>query len=252
MIQFLYTSDYSDLTSSPLEIQSIPSSGNRRRKASGSIKSVSYGIGKADLLQKDYNYIASNLLLHIELYIIGDKFDIQSLKDISASKYSQLAPTQWNSPFFFESITLLYENTMESDTALKPLIARLLQEHTHALLKRPEFTNVLKRCPEVGIDLLKYAAYSMPHVYERVGFRCETCKRPCQGKGAYCTHRVFWKDPGVEPARGYNLFCANNSCGNQFSTNDLICEECGPTVILKEIRKPLASYLPGPVMIDLS
>lgn len=244
MVQFLYTSDYDDLKPAPLDIQpgiyNLPNSVMRQPTSQGSTNSSPATQDVSCEANKDhYQNAAANLILHVKLYIIGDKYDIQVLKDLSVIKYSKLAPGKWDSKHFLGSITLLYDNTVEAYKALKRVVPQLLQKHVHELLKEAEFLEILNNYPEVSIDMLTHGAFFATNGYDRFIFHCMTCAEAC--RCISCRELVFWKKSAFQEGEK-RIHCSNPDCGAIFSETQVTTQvECpGNTFscVVKHMDKP--------------
>ncbi|TGO91634.1 hypothetical protein BPOR_0022g00190 [Botrytis porri] len=121
MINFLYLQDYDDTC-----------------KSSEEVEEEVYG----------------RLLVNTMVYIIGDKYDIQPLKNLAKKKYEAAVVTDWNTPSFSASLELIYEELPESDTALASIAVETAAKHLRELNDRGEFSNLCKNNPAIAYDLL--------------------------------------------------------------------------------------------------
>jgi len=100
----------------------------------------------------------SPLQINAEVYVLADKYDLQQLKVLAASKYQKIAPSSWDSPGFRKSTQTVYENTMESDRLLRDIIASVACNQVDGLLGLPEFVDVLRSNGELSTDILQLVA----------------------------------------------------------------------------------------------
>ncbi|KAB8292166.1 hypothetical protein EYC80_007909 [Monilinia laxa] len=119
MINFLYTQDYDDTTTSE-ESQIEPH---------------------------------GPLLVNTMLYILADKYDIPPLKTLATKKFERALRTDWNSPSFTASLNLLYEQLPESDTCLTSRALRAACLHARDLKDREDFTALCRSNPDIAYDL---------------------------------------------------------------------------------------------------
>ena len=131
MVNFLYTSNYSDgravdkpnvtpdarLTTGPSTRSSLssPSRSNAGSKASGP------------------------LVTNVMVYIIADLLEIQGLKELAKNKYEDALLDDWNSASFVASLKLLYEETIDADRTLKDVAIRAAGDHLEELLDQGDF-----------------------------------------------------------------------------------------------------------------
>jgi hypothetical protein len=142
------------------------------------------------------------VLINTKVYIIGDKYDIQPLKDLATKKYGEALPNHWNSAPFVASLKLIYEGTLEKDRPLKDLAADTAAMHANELTDRGEFASLCKENGEITFDVLKASLAPKP-----ICPHCET--------GNY-VRREYLK-----------LFDYCRSCkGDHHMTNPYYCSEC--------------------------
>ena len=101
----------------------------------------------------EYNPLS--LTTNVKVYIIADKNEIEALKKLVGTKYQQAVLESWNSPAFAESALLVYENTMESDRAIREVIVQTASDNIKALLDRGEFIELLNGHGELATEILK-------------------------------------------------------------------------------------------------
>jgi hypothetical protein len=68
----------------------------------------------------EYNPLS--LVTNVKVYAIAIRNEIEALKKLASTKYQQVVLKSWNSPAFAESTRLVYENSMESDRAIRDVI----------------------------------------------------------------------------------------------------------------------------------
>jgi len=97
-----------------------------------------------------------SLLTHTKLYILGDKYQIEPLKQLALSKYGPAVSKEWNQSAFSASVKLMYANTVKSDRALKDaaLKAALTSNHLRVLFRKDDFQALVLECSEVGRDIM--------------------------------------------------------------------------------------------------
>ena len=98
MIKFLHTGSHSDGRDAEISSTTI---GTTSSPLTGPLPPV-------PVLSKTMsNIIETGLLMDTMMYVIGDKYDIQALKDLAWKKYKEVVPDRWNSASFVTSVKLL-------------------------------------------------------------------------------------------------------------------------------------------------
>lgn len=211
MIKFLYTDTYEDGNDStatatitdptiaakmsqftaerPQDVQSQPKSPQNSTPQSSASTRASKTVEPAEAV-----------LINTKVYIIGDKYDIQPLKDLAAKKYGEALPNHWNSAPFVASLKLVYEETLENDRPLKDLAVKTAAKHAKELTDRGEFASLCKENAEITFDVLKASLI-------RLCRRCETAD--------YVNRHTF---------AGIN-YCNNCGCSH-YVTNPYYCRLC--------------------------
>jgi hypothetical protein len=61
------------------------------------------------------------LITNAKVYILGDKYDMSSLKKIATRKY-KIIKDRWNNDTFAESAAIVYENIISDEDGLKDVV----------------------------------------------------------------------------------------------------------------------------------
>lgn len=101
-----------------------------------------------------------SLLFNVQMYVVGDKYDIPALKTLAYAKYKGMVNRYWNTAVFTKSVDLMLENTVNSDTLLRKVIFRTIKVNLRVLLKRVDFMNLLKKHGELALELLLFSVDS--------------------------------------------------------------------------------------------
>ena len=114
------------------------------------------------------------LLTNAKVYVIGDKYNIQPLKELVKRKYAEVVPYEWNDASFAASLQFLYENTPESDRLLKDVAIRTAAQHAKELIDHGEFVDLFRNCKGIAFDVLKQALLPKRDL-NSTGMRCPFC-----------------------------------------------------------------------------
>lgn len=94
------------------------------------------------------------LIVHAKLYILGDKYDIPSLKELASRNYGEIVATQWNTKAFPESAEIIYNNIVVEKDALKDIIYERAKSNISTLINEPGFEGLLRRINDFAADIL--------------------------------------------------------------------------------------------------
>jgi hypothetical protein len=99
-------------------------------------------------------YIKGPLVTNAKVYILGDKYDITSLRDAASRKYKEKLKDMWNHHTFAESAKIIYDNIVSENDALKEAIIEVIVKNMSQLLKRDDFLSTLRSNGDIATDLL--------------------------------------------------------------------------------------------------
>lgn len=123
------------------------------------------------------------LIVHAKLYILGDKYDIPSLKELASRNYGEIVATQWNTKAFPESAEMIYNNIAVEGDLLKDVIYENARNNILTLINVPGFEGLLRRTNDFAADIL---ISLIQNEKQKVGntMTCRTCGSP-QISGLY-------------------------------------------------------------------
>jgi len=138
MVGYLYTSDYAG----QMEKSCDSDSEDPQTKVSG--------------------YTGTDYMLHADMYVLGDKFDIPSLRRHATFKLRTLLDQTWVTPFkhteFINMMRFAFDSTPENDKELRPLILLEAKVHLSGLMRNQDcfesFRKLLTDMPELAWQLL--------------------------------------------------------------------------------------------------
>jgi len=100
------------------------------------------------------DFIKGPLVTNAKVYILGDKYDIPSLKEVAVRKYEETVKDLWNNDTFAESAKLVYDNIVSENDMLKPKIIKIVTTNMSQLLQRDDFVRVLRSNGDIATDVL--------------------------------------------------------------------------------------------------
>ncbi|RMY70506.1 hypothetical protein D0862_14741 [Hortaea werneckii] len=133
----------------------------------------------------EYDYVTPQnherpLELDLDVYIAAEKYDLQNLKRLAATKFERRAEHDWRSNRFASAIFEAYNCLPESDRVLKQKIARIVSKHRmdlfHPVKGSETFKVLTVKVPEFGRDVL-IASSDTGDDGEREKYRCPTCTK---------------------------------------------------------------------------
>lgn len=114
------------------------------------------------------------LIVHAKLYILGDKYDIPSLKELAARNYGEAVATQWNTKAFSESGEIIYDNIVVERDMLKDIIYEKARNNIATLITEPRFEGFLRRANDFAADILISLVQSEKQKAGNI-FNCHVC-----------------------------------------------------------------------------
>jgi hypothetical protein len=181
MIKFLYKDSYEDgnestataaTTGSTTAAKTSEAKGKKAQKVQSQRKTPQTSTPQSSTSTEASKTVesAEAVLINTKVYIIGDKYDIQPLKDLAAKKYGEALLNHWNSAPFVASLKLVYEETLENDRPLKDLAVKTAAKHAKELTDRDDFASLCKENAEITFDVLKASLKITP------GSICPECE----------------------------------------------------------------------------
>lgn len=196
MLDFLYTSDYSDVwTTTTLEWHS-DSEGLRSSQTQDQTETKDPNEIVVSIEEIAYSLLTANA----KVYVIADVYNLPSLKELAVKKYQTAIQTEWTTSSFVDNINYLWENTMKSDSSLKKIILKFVKEHITELLDRGEFVNLIKTNGEVAIDIVRYNSNTPLPASNYKAYYCSACKRTTTAKGRCSVCCGLLKTRGEKPS----------------------------------------------------
>ncbi|KAA8564456.1 hypothetical protein EYC84_011389 [Monilinia fructicola] len=100
---------------------------------------------------------AEDLIKHAKVYIIADKYDIQSLKDHARRMYSANLFSCWNTSYFVQSIELVFDGTpdISEGDSLRNTVIEAASIHAGQLLRRGDFFQLCEERGDITTAILQ-------------------------------------------------------------------------------------------------
>lgn len=130
LIEFLYTSDYSyndsQLSNSTFSATTVTAS--------------------------------HELLLHTQVYVLAEKYDVPALKVLASKKFHGSLPTNGPTNAFVASLELMFTQTPENDRLLKDLALGFAGKKYRELANRTDFIALCRNNGDVASEVIKAIA----------------------------------------------------------------------------------------------
>jgi speckle-type POZ protein len=92
------------------------------------------------------------LLANAQVYILGDKYDIPSLREVATAKYKEIVKDRWNNNIFAASAQSVYTSIVREYDMLKDVIIEAAHCIMTQLLNRGEFVRLLRSNGNMATD----------------------------------------------------------------------------------------------------
>lgn len=146
------------------------------------------------------------LIVHANLYTLGDKYNIPSLKELAHRNYGELVATQWNTKAFLESAEIIYDNIVVERDMLKDVIYEKARSNISTLISEPGFQGLLRRINDLAADILISIIPLIPSEKAGNTFNCHVCRSSFKICGCnYSGHPVISGTPVQLWGRGTNV-----------------------------------------------
>ncbi|KAF5562491.1 ARM repeat protein [Fusarium phyllophilum] len=117
---------------------------------------------------------SSEMSFHAKVYQIADKYGIEALKKLAATKYRASVEAGWEMESFPEAIALTYTTTPSADRGLRDIAVEVAFKHIGPLMGQDAFCGMLSENPDVAADVIRFMHGQMGMAKEN---KCSGCKR---------------------------------------------------------------------------
>lgn len=97
---------------------------------------------------------ASQLLVHSKMYEIGERYDVQGLKELAKEKFRIACNEFWNTSDFHQAAHHAFNSTIADDAGLRTIVSQILADHME-LINREEIAALLIEFNGLAYGLLK-------------------------------------------------------------------------------------------------
>ncbi|KAH8728872.1 hypothetical protein GQ44DRAFT_737104 [Phaeosphaeriaceae sp. PMI808] len=97
---------------------------------------------------------ASQLLVHSKMYEIGERYDVQGLKELAKEKFRIACDEFWSTSDFPQAAHHAFSSTIADDTGLRTIVCQILANHME-LIEKEEVAALLTEFNGLAYGLLK-------------------------------------------------------------------------------------------------
>ena len=123
-------------------------------------------------------YHVNELVLDVHMFNIADKYLVEPLKKLAASKFDDRAKRLWFTDQFAWAIAEIYKSSAKDIGLLKQTVIKVAIEHRDMLLDEErtidQVRNVLRKTPDFGADLSMTLAKTKP---KQLWYKCPDCEK---------------------------------------------------------------------------
>ncbi|KAG4272582.1 hypothetical protein FPRO04_10535 [Fusarium proliferatum] len=95
------------------------------------------------------------MMFHAKVYQIADKYDIEALKRLAATKYGTSIDAGWEMDSFPDAIELAYTTTPPGDQRLRKIAADVVMKRIGTLMSQDVFCKMLSANPDLAADIIR-------------------------------------------------------------------------------------------------
>jgi hypothetical protein len=111
-----------------------------------------------------------DMLLPLRLYIMADQYDVPALRLLARDRFYRAAEMGWEvADDFPDIVDYLYENTPDTEVAMREIVCRLVGSRIQAKQVRVKMDRVMRKHGDFAVGVMNYTWESM----DGVEFCCE-------------------------------------------------------------------------------
>ena len=110
--------------------------------------------GAENSVEEQPNDVEFDLVLHIRVFALAEKYDIPHLKTLSLHKFKMTAMEHWVSPYMEDALREAYDSTIPEVREMRDAMVDVLCDHEE-LLDKVYIEDVILEIPHLALDLIK-------------------------------------------------------------------------------------------------
>jgi hypothetical protein len=116
----------------------------------------------------------SAMVFHAKVYQIADKYGIEALKRLSATKYRASINAGWEADCFATAVALAYTTTPPGDRGLRDIAVEVAFNNIGTLMGQDAFCETLSDNADLAANMIRFMHEKLERVQE---YKCSDCKR---------------------------------------------------------------------------
>lgn len=97
----------------------------------------------------------ADLILHVKVYALAEKYDIPLLKALSLNKFEEAVRQYWDSDCLLDAAREAYTSTIQEDQGMRTAVVKTFYTHGE-LLDKEHVQELLQELPQFTYDLLMH------------------------------------------------------------------------------------------------
>lgn len=168
MLEYLYTDDYKSILPGATETRGKqstsgwddvkqPTSGWGSSKQSSGWNDSKQSSGWINVETQTVIEHGALALEHAQVLGVADKYNIHGLKVLAATRFEKSIQSMgfWCTDSHIEALSLVLERTASDNNPLYNSVLEVLRQHLQVLFQRPKFEALIRRHPDLMLDLLR-------------------------------------------------------------------------------------------------
>jgi len=95
-----------------------------------------------------------NLLIHARVYALAEKYDIEGLRDLAASKFARQMQRHCESSEFATTLAEVYASSLNSTRGLRDVCLQMFRQHRE-LIRTECVEEAVREIPDLAWELLR-------------------------------------------------------------------------------------------------
>lgn len=107
-----------------------------------------------DPVEKQSDNGESDLVLHVRVFALAEKYGIPHLKTLSLQKFRSTARKHWGSAYMVDALREAYESTIPAVRGMRDAMVEVLSDY-RMLFDKADIDKLLLEIPHLSRDLVK-------------------------------------------------------------------------------------------------
>ena len=103
----------------------------------------------------EYGYCRSKLEVNVQVYAVAEKYETPGMKTLSLLKIVDNCEYSWTAEDFVAAAFLVWQQTPETDRAIRDVFIQSLREHAQVLTSMDSFNTLVRDGGDFAVEALK-------------------------------------------------------------------------------------------------